>query len=76
MLLELAPAARVQGSLFVRPDSDRSQMLTRVLNQLNAEFGRRAVHFATSGIDQVWRLRADMRSPRFTTCWGELLRVK
>ena len=58
MLLELAPAASVQGSLFVRPDSDRSQALMRVLDRLNAEYGRRAVHFASSGIDHRWQLRA------------------
>ena len=75
MLLELAPAASVQGSLFVPPDSDRRMALMRALDRLNADYGKRAVHFAASGIDHGWRLRAGVRSPRFTTCWGELLRV-
>lgn len=75
MLLELAPAASVQGSLFVAADSDRRKALMRALDRLNANYGRRAVHFAASGVAHGWRLRADMRSPRFTTCWGELLRV-
>ena len=76
MLLDLAPAASVQGSLFVAPDSDRRKALMRVLDRLNGDYGKRAVHFVASGIDHGWRLRADLRSPRFTTCWEELLRVE
>ncbi len=34
MLLKLAPAARVQGSLFVAPDSDQRKALMRVLDRL------------------------------------------
>lgn len=76
MLFDLAPAASVQGNLFGTADSDRQKRLMRALDKLNTDYGKRAVHFAASGIDQGWQLRADMRSPRFTTCWRELLRVE
>jgi DNA polymerase V len=76
MLLELAPAASVQGSLFVAADSDLRKALMRVLERLNGDYGTRAVHFAASGSDHGGRLRANLRSPRFTTCWEELLRVE
>lgn len=75
MLLDLSPVMNVQGSLFNAPDSGRRQQLMATLDRLSGDYGRRAVHFAASGVRHGWALRADMRSPRFTTHWGELLRV-
>ena len=40
-----------------------------------AGYGRDTVTFAASGIRRAWRLRREHVSPRFTTCWDELLTV-
>ena len=45
------------------------------VDRLNAENGRGTVMFAASGIRRGWKLRSELRSPRYTTCWDELLRV-
>jgi DNA polymerase V len=34
--------------------------------------GRDTIAFASQGIERPWKLRADLRSPRYTTRWDEL----
>ena len=50
MLLDLVQADRVQGGLFDRPDSARSQARMRALDQLNRRFGRDTVSYAAAGV--------------------------
>ena len=75
MLLDLVPAAAVQGGLFDRPDTPRAQAGMRAVDALNRRFGRDTVTFAASGRRRAWKLRSEFLSPRFTTDWDELLRV-
>ena len=72
MLLELRV---VQGGLFDPPDTVRSRARMRAIDALNRRFGRDTVSFAAAGYRRAWGLRRDFISPRFTTNWGELLRV-
>jgi len=75
MLLDLVPAAAVQGALFDRPDTPRSLARMRALDGLNRRFGRDTVSFAAVGRQRTWKLRRGFLSPRFTTSWDELLQV-
>jgi DNA polymerase V len=75
ILLDLVPAAGVAGGLFDRPDDPRSIARMRAVDALNARYGRGTVAYGTAGEHQVWALRRDFISPRYTTMWDELLRV-
>ena len=75
MMMELTPAAIVQGDLWTAPDSSRSMALMRAVDGINADHGRATLRFAASGVEQGWKLRCDQRSARFTTEWQELLTV-
>ena len=75
MLLDLVPAAKVQGSLFDALDTLRSKARMRAVDALNRRFGRDTVTFAASGRRRAWKLRSEFLSLRFTTNWDELLRV-
>jgi DNA polymerase V len=75
LLLELAPAAAVQGDLFAAADTPRSKARMRAIDMLNRRFGRDTVSFAAAGRRRAWKLRSEFLSPRFTTNWDELLRV-
>ena len=74
-LVELSPAAGVQGDLWTQPDDARSLALMRAVDHLNATNGRGTLQFAASGVQRGWKLRCEQRSPRYTTDWGELLVV-
>lgn len=53
-----------------------SEKLMEVLDQLNAKGGRRTLYFAGQGIQQQWAMKREMLSPRYTTRFSDLLRVK
>ena len=75
-LLELSPAASVQGDLWTASDSPRSQALMKAMDRINALHGRETVKLAASGIERKWKLRSEKRSPHYTTDWNDLLRVE
>lgn len=74
-LVDLAPAALVQGDLWTRPDDARRKTLMATVDRLNADNGRSTLLFAASGVRRGWKLRCERRLPRYTTCWDELLTV-
>jgi DNA polymerase V len=77
VLLEgLAAVDCVQGDLFQAADSPRQQALMRAWDRVNQRFGRGAVQLAGQGLQARWQMRRERLSPRFTTCWEELPRVK
>ena len=75
MLLDLTPAATVQGGLFDAPDDARAKARMLAVDKLNGRYGRDTVRFAATGIGRAWKLRREFISPRYTTCWEELLTV-
>jgi DNA polymerase V len=75
MLLDLLPAAQVQGGLFDKPDSAKSAARMVAIDTLNKRYGRDTVTLAASGRKRGWKLRSDFISPRYTTSWDELLVV-
>ncbi|MGM0915849.1 MAG: Y-family DNA polymerase [Pseudomonadota bacterium] len=80
MLLDLVDVERRQASLLETPEDDvrraRSQRLMATLDRLNREMGRDTVRFGLPQRDNAWKLRCERRTPRYTTCWDELMRVK
>lgn len=75
MLLDLVPAAMVQGDLWTPADTPARQQLMEAVDVINRRYGRRSVSFAASGVKLGWMLRSEQRSSRFTTDWSELLQV-
>ena len=76
MLSAISPDDAVQGNLLHTPDYQRSEQLMQVVDQLNAKMGRGTLGFAAQGIDRRWQMKQEMRSPRYTTQWNELMEVR
>jgi DNA polymerase V len=75
IFLNLCRAADVQGGLFDAPDTPARQCLLRVVDGLNARYGRDTITYAASGRKRAWKLRNEQLSQRYTTSWEELLTV-
>ncbi len=73
MLMDLAPNTFHQGTLFTqdRP-RDATVKVMAALDGLNKRFGRDALHIASAGLGHRWAMRAENRTPRYTTDWNEL----
>ncbi|MBW5649880.1 DUF4113 domain-containing protein [Klebsiella pneumoniae] len=53
-----------------------SEKLMEVLDHLNAKNGRGALYFAGQGIQTAWQMKREMLSPRYTTRFCDLLKVR
>ncbi|MDA1001673.1 MAG: Y-family DNA polymerase [bacterium] len=76
LLFDIAPARRVQEEMFDCPEHPRSDALMSALDALNSRMGRAAVRYGAEGFEATWRMKGEMRSPRYTTRWEELVRVR
>ncbi|EIW8505071.1 DNA polymerase V subunit UmuC [Klebsiella pneumoniae] len=53
-----------------------SEKLMEVLDHLNAKDGRGTLYFAGQGIQSAWQMKREMLSPRYTTRYTDLLKVR
>ena len=53
-----------------------SEKLMEVLDHLNAKDGRGTLYFAGQGIQIAWQMKREMLSPRYTTRYTDLLKVR
>nr|WP_242049430.1 MULTISPECIES: DUF4113 domain-containing protein [unclassified Leptolyngbya] len=75
ILYELQPEQVSQPDLFQRPNP-RSKALMRAMDTINRRYGARTIYLAACGTRTPWALKAERRSPRYTTCWRELWTVR
>ena len=75
MLLDLTPAAQVQGSLFEMPDDSSSKARMVALDSINRKFGKGTLVYGTEGIKREWDMRRGFTSKTYSTSWDELLNV-
>ena len=77
MIAELLPASARQPALWSELDRERRAKLWRAVDELNLELGRGTVRLLSAGPKTAaWQLRAAHRSPRWTTRWDELPKVR
>lgn len=76
-LIDLSRSASTQRDMFSQKDP-RSDALMSVMDKANAKFGRGSIGLASTGFrDQpVWEMNQKHRSPRYTSHWEELLKVR
>jgi DNA polymerase V len=70
LLDDLLPIEDRPWTLFDAPR--RSSDLMVALDAVNGRFGKKAMVLASEGMERSWQLRADHRSPRYTTRMADL----
>lgn len=75
MLLDLIPDDQNQSDLFAIGDSEKRRNVMKAIDKINNKFGKEKVMLAIQGTKRTWSVRSEIRSPRYTTEWGELLKV-
>lgn len=72
----LQPSDSYQSDLFT-PDlqSTKTKNLMKTLDSINQRFNG-AVMFAGQGMEQTWAMQRNFLSPRYTSSWQELPRVR
>lgn len=77
-LLDIRPRANQQFGLFV-PDNHaqtRNDRLMRALDAINGRYGRGVLRLAAEGVEKPWQMRRGNLSPRYTTEWDGVAKVR
>jgi DNA polymerase V len=75
MLSGLVPDETIQANLFVTEKNKNKRMLMETIDNVNFSMRDDIIKFAASGTKRNWKMRAEMRSPRYTTRWEEMFEV-
>lgn len=63
------------SDLFAPARQGRRSKLMKVVDRINARYGRAALHVGRVPIDPGWQMRRELLSRGYTTRWGELPRA-
>lgn len=76
ILSGLVPDTTIQGNLFIEEKHNNKRNLMDMIDNVNFSMRDDVLKFAASGTTRNWKMRHEMRSPRYTTRWDELFEVK
>ena len=72
----IVPEYSAQSDLFRKPDPGQEQ-LTYLMDTINKQYGAGTLRLASEGgHQQSWHLKAQHRSPRYSTRWEEMLQFR
>jgi len=75
MLSGIVPDMSIQGNLFVSENKNCERKLMDMIDNINFSQRDDVLKFAASGTTRDWKMRQELRSPRYTTRWDELYEV-
>jgi DNA polymerase V len=78
-LHDLIPKDSKQLDLFHQPSDEKlhhTEQLMSVLDQINQKYGRSTIRLAAEGYSKPWAMRAEHKSPAYTTRWSDVPQVR
>jgi len=75
MLSDIVPDESIQGNLFLSGSKNSERKLMDMIDNINFSQRDDVLKFAASGTTRDWKMRQELRSPRYTTRWDELFEV-
>jgi DNA polymerase V len=70
-LSEITPVSQRQGDL-IEPNIIGNGRLMTAIDDLNRRYGRGTLKVSTQGAFKEWQMRAERKSPSYTTSWDEI----
>ena len=67
---------QVQLSLYDNLDRNKRKVINSTIDMINSKMGRDKVKLAIQGTGRKWKLKKEMLSPCYTTCFHDMLEVK
>ena len=78
-LEDLIPKDPRQLDLFHQPSEEQlesTEMLMSVIDRINSKYGRSTIRLAAEGYSKPWAMRAELKSPAYTTRWSDVPRAQ
>ncbi|MFO8827601.1 Y-family DNA polymerase [Legionella pneumophila] len=76
---DLIPKDPMQLDMFHQPSDEQlnhTEQLMSVFDQINQKYGRSTIRLAAEGYSKPWAMRAELKSPAYTTRWSEVPQVR
>jgi DNA polymerase V len=75
LLNHIVPRNQNQLDIFDEHHDD-NEKLGKVVDLINKRYGSKTIQSAACGSNQAWRTIANYSSPKYTTSWQQILRIK
>lgn len=75
MLSGIVPDISIQGNMFFTENKNCERKLMDMIDNVNFSQRDDVLKFAASGTTRDWKMRQELRSPRYTTRWNEFFEV-
>jgi DNA polymerase V len=76
VLSGIVPDKSIQGNLFLSETKNCERKLMDMIDNINFSQRDDVLKFVASGPTRDWKMRQELRSPRYTTRWDELYEVR
>jgi DNA polymerase V len=76
ILSHLVKDNSIQGNLFAPAEQQKYRQLMSAMDNINFSMRNDVLKFAASGTTRDWKMRQELRTPRYTSRWDELREVK
>ena len=76
MLSGLVPDTSIQANMFLPEAKNCGRKLMDMVDNVNFSMRDDVLKFAASGTDRNWKMRQELRSPRYTSRWDEMYDIK
>jgi DNA polymerase V len=76
ILSDIRPDHIIQEDLFSAVDVRPRAELMKTLDQINARYGRGTLKMSSGGSRREWEMKAENKSPSYTTDWDEVARCR
>jgi len=75
ILQGLQPETAETVRLYDEANYEKDKRLMLALDKISSKFGREAVRFGVRKSRDCWQMKSEMKSNKFTTCFGEILQI-
>jgi DNA polymerase V len=75
MLSKIVNDNSLQGNLF-NPEMSLNRNLMAAIDNINAALGPDTITLVSAGKSKIWKMRQELRSPKYTTSWDEMPSAK
>jgi DNA polymerase V len=76
ILSKIVPDTAVQGNLFVPETTNKNRMLMSVMDNINFSQRDDILKYAAAGTTRDWKMQQNFRSPKYTSRWDQLCKVR
>ena len=76
MLDNLIPDDQVQATLFDQTDNGKFKKIMTMLDAVNDKLGANTLTYASQGTTRPWKMKCELRTPKYTTSWKQLVQVR